>query len=337
MKVLKIILYVLLGLIGLFLLLGLIAPREVTTSRSVVIEAPKEAVFNTVNNLETWESWSPWKEMDPAMKVSMGDPTMGKGAFYTWEGETSGSGKMAITESTPPDSLAIKVEFEGMGEADGDWSFEEMEGGTKTTWGFHTDFPYPWNAMLLFQDFEGAIHKDYDRGLELLKENVEAKVANTTYNGYEVKKVALPARHFITRRKTIPMDKMAEFYTQHLGGIFKAVQDNNIEMNGMPCGLYYTWDEEKQETDMAAAIPVKEETAVEGYDFITLPEGEALLVDYYGDYEGLGDAHMAIDEYLKASGEKAGAPVIEQYVTDPAEEPDTLKWLTKVYYPLAKN
>jgi hypothetical protein len=27
-------------------------------------------------------------------------------------------------------------------------------------------------------------------------------------------------------------------------------------------------------------------------------------------------------------------PVIEQYVTDPGQEPDSSKWLTRVFYPV---
>jgi effector-binding domain-containing protein len=43
-----------------------------------------------------------------------------------------------------------------------------------------------------------------------------------------------------------------------------------------------------------------------------------------------------MDDYLKANKLKAGAPVIEEYVTDPGTEPDESKWLTKIYY-LADN
>lgn len=174
MRILKITLFVLLGLVALVAILGLIAPREVTTSRSAVIAAPQEVVFGIVNDLETWESWSPWKEMDPNMKVTMGTPSSGEGAYYTWVGEASGKGKMSILTAEPPKSLTTKVEFEGMGEANAAWEFDSVAEGTKATWVFHTDFPYPMNAMLLFQDFKGAIEKDYDRGLELLKAKAEA-------------------------------------------------------------------------------------------------------------------------------------------------------------------
>jgi effector-binding domain-containing protein len=63
-----------------------------------------------------------------------------------------------------------------------------------------------------------------------------------------------------------------------------------------------------------------------------VPAGKALVIDYYGSYEGIGGAHMAMDEYVKSNNLKQKSPVLEQYITDPETEPDTSKWLTKVIY-----
>ena len=337
MRALKIILFVILGLVGVFLALGLIAPKEVSTSRSIVIDAPPELVFNTVNDLSTWDSWSPWKEADPTIESTMGEITVGKGATSSWVSENSGNGKMSITDSTPNESVDVVVEFEGMGQADSGWKIKPAEGGTEATWQFRTDFPYPWNAMMLFQNFEANIHKDYDRGLELLKGVVEEKarsMAGGKYHGQEVKTAAMPYRYFVGIRETVGMDKMQEFYANSLGKAFQGVQKSGAEMAGAPCGLYFTWDEANSKTDMAGAIPVKENAEVEGLSTFEVPSSQALLVEYYGNYEGLGDAHMAIDEYMNATGVKTVPPAIEEYITDPQKEPDTSKWLTKVYYPL---
>ena len=46
---------------------------------------------------------------------------------------------------------------------------------------------------------------------------------------------------------------------------------------------------------------------------------------------------MAIEGYCKQHGLEAGVPAIEEYVTDPASEPDTSKWLTRIYYPLVSK
>lgn len=333
MQFLKIGLFVVLGLIGLGAILGLIAPREVSLSRSTVIDAPQEMVFNTVNDLKTWESWSPWKEMDPEMKVTMGTPSVGEGASYSWVGEISGEGEMSITSVSPPENLTTRVEFKGQGGADAAWSFQPVEGGTEATWAFHTVFPYPFNAMLLFQDFPGAIAKDYDRGLELLKAQVEAKAAKS--NSIDVQVVDLPIRHFIGLRQTVGMEGLGDVFAQNTPKVFEAVNKAGMEMAGMPCGLYFTWDEAAGMTDCAQVIPVKEAQTINGFESMSIPQTRALLVEYYGSYEGVAAAHQALDKYMKKEGVQMIEPAIEEYVTDPMAESDTSKWLTRVYYPIA--
>jgi len=332
MRVLKIVLYVIVGLIGLLLILGLIAPREVGMTRTATINAPKDMVFRTVNDLSTWEHWSPWKEMDPDMEVTLGDSHTGPGAYFTWQGEDSGSGKMRIVSASAPDSLQTHVAFDGQGEADAFWHFEPVPSGTQVSWGFQSDFPYPLNATLLFMDFEGALQKDYDRGLELLKKYVEEKAAQRKQ--LKVQHVELPIRHFIALREKVKFSEMVQSYEQNLPKVKQAVDQAGLETAGMPCGLYFTWDEAARETDLAQAIPVKEPVEIEGFETISLGTDSALLLDYYGDYDGLGAAHEAIEVHALENGIQLSMPAIEQYITDPATEKDKGKWLTKVYYPL---
>ncbi len=332
MKALKIIGITLGILIAIVLILGAIAPKKIVVERSTTMDAPIDLVFNTVNDLSTWEAWSPWKEMDPTMKVTMGEQTTGAGASYSWTAEEAGNGEMSITSSTPTSEIKTRVEFDGMGGADGHFDFGNTEEGTKVTWGFESEMPFPMNAMLLFQDMEGMVGKDFDRGLELLKGIVEVKAQEMGNTNFEIEAIDLPERFYVAVRKTVSMDKITETYAENFGKIYKALTDDGIEMAGMPSGLYYTWDEEKQETDMAVGIPTTKKAEVDAFTSITLPAGKGLLINYYGPYEGLEDAHIAMERYLTKNGMNATMPAIEEYVTDPQAESDPNKWLTKVIY-----
>ena len=101
----------------------------------------------------------------------------------------------------------------------------------------------------------------------------------------------------------------------------------------MPFGLYFTWDEENQQTEMAAAIPVSQPTTLAPFESFEVKEQKALLIDFYGPYEKLGDAHHAMDAHIRANNLKT-CIALEQYDTDPGQEPDSSKWLTKIYYTL---
>jgi len=51
-----------------------------------------------------------------------------------------------------------------------------------------------------------------------------------------------------------------------------------------------------------------------------------------GGYNGLEQAHLAMDDYMKANNLENQPPVIEEYITDPGSEPDSNKWVTKITY-----
>lgn len=332
MKILKTIGIILLTLVVIFLILGLVAPKQIITERSIVIDAPQELVFNTVNDFSTWDSWSPWKENDSTIVSTLGEQTAGEGATSSWTSENSGNGTMTITSSVPNERVQTELAFEGMGTATSGFTFEQTEGGVKTTWDFESKMPFPWNVFGLFMNMKAALNKDYDRGLELLKGVVEEKAKAAT--SYEIKTIDLPARYYIGVRETVTFDKITEFFKNSLGPAFEAVQSKNIETAGMPCGLYFVWDMENNRTDMAGAIPVKTKAEIEGFTTFELPAGKALTVDYYGDYSGSEAAHNAIDRYAEANGIRTGMPVVEEYVTDPEQEPDPSRWLTRIFYPI---
>jgi effector-binding domain-containing protein len=63
-------------------------------------------------------------------------------------------------------------------------------------------------------------------------------------------------------------------------------------------------------------------------------EGKAVVLDWYGAYDSSPEGWKKIDEFIAANGlVKNGIPW-DEYVTDPKMEPDTAKWLTKLYQPV---
>jgi hypothetical protein len=331
MRILKIIGLVLLFLIGLVVILSLIAPNRIVTQQSVVIDAPAAAVFTAVNELEEWPAWSPWNLRDSTMQLEYAETTSGAGAYYTWTSDNSGSGQMTITDTYGVDSLHTLVEFDGQGNTLANFYFEPQGNQqTKVTWSFDSRFPFPFNAMLLFQDFKSFIDQDYAEGLGNLKAYVESKQADI--QSLEIKRVDFPGVYYLGQRKEIGMDEMEAHFANLMPAIGAAFADGRVAMQGAPTALYYTWDEENRRSDMAIGIPAAPGTTLAGLTALEIPASQALQIDYYGPYEGVGAAHYAMDDYLKANGLTFKAPALERYVTDPATEPDTSQWLTEVIY-----
>jgi len=83
------------------------------------IEFTKEGNFNTqcvidqINDLNKWGNWSAWHKMDPNMKIVYGAITSGKGASYSWEGNSKvGKGNLVITGSTE-NIIDLEIDVEG--------------------------------------------------------------------------------------------------------------------------------------------------------------------------------------------------------------------------------
>src|SRR5436305_745744 len=119
MKILKRILFVILILIVVIIIVGLFFPAKVQMERSVVIHAKKEVIFNHINSLKNFNSWSPFYELDSTAKYTYEGPDVGVGNKFTWARSKNnvGSGSMTIVESKPNESVKTALQFKGEGQA----------------------------------------------------------------------------------------------------------------------------------------------------------------------------------------------------------------------------
>jgi effector-binding domain-containing protein len=100
-------------------------------------------------------------------------------------------------------------------------------------------------------------------------------------------------------------------------------------------GLYYKWDDKNRQVEMAVAFPVASATKGDGnIEVINMNAAKCAAVDYWGDYSGIGNAHMELDKWLAANKKTSETPVLEEYIGDPEKEKDPMKVLTRVWYPL---
>lgn len=334
MKIFKYVGIPLLLLIGIYCLLCVLGPKNLNVERSTVIEAPKTAIFNLVNDIQKWEKWSSWNLRDTAMIITYPGKTVGVGGNSAWVSETEGNGTQEIVESIPGERLKTKLIFEGFGDPSHSvFKFEDEGDKTKVSWAMETtELSFPLRGMMMLMGMKGDIASNYEESLSNLKTLVETRIREKTYDGYKINDIRLPEKHFIFNRQEVGMDQIQQFYATNLGSLFAKVQASGVEMDGMPCGLFYSFNEKNQTTDMAAAIPTKESLIIPDASSISLPAKRAIQVDYYGDYHHTDQAHDAIEEYLKDNGLFNDYPVIEEYVTDPTVVKNSEKWLTKVTY-----
>src|SRR5690606_15562482 len=114
-KFLKVIVVILVVVAGLFIGGGYLLPQKVSIERSAVVESDPSTVFEYVNNLEKYHSWSPWADMDPNMQLEFSGPERGVGASMSWASEVPqvGNGSQKIVVSEQDKRVIVALEFNG--------------------------------------------------------------------------------------------------------------------------------------------------------------------------------------------------------------------------------
>jgi effector-binding domain-containing protein len=336
MKIVKILLGLVLALVALFLIIGLFAPKDIHVERSITINAPGELIMEHLKSWQKADAWSPWNEDDPNMVKTYEGEDGTVGSVSAWSGNKDvgkGSQKIvAITENQVDYELTIIEPWESV--STGSFITEPDGDGTKVSWSFDARYEYPMNAMNVFMSMDKMLGPYFEKGLIMLKEITEKEFSSGVYNGYTVEEIERPASSYITFTDTINIKEIGAFFGQHFPGMYASSVRSGIQPAGQPCGLYHHWNEQSGTTILSAGMPVASipSKPLKGYESVVLPAGKALKIAYYGAYEKVGGAHMAMDSYMRHRNLTQVNPVIEEYMTDPTTEPDTSKWLTNVYY-----
>jgi uncharacterized protein YndB with AHSA1/START domain len=169
---LKKIALVLVGLIALLLIFAATRPGEFRVERRIDIKAPPDKIYPLLADFHRWAEWSPWENLDPAMKRTFSGAPADKGAIYEWKGNSQvGQGRMEVTSTTAPTRVIVKLDFiepfEGHNTAD--YTITPSSDTSTVTWAMYGPSPYISKLMGVFVSMDSMIGKDFENGLTKLK------------------------------------------------------------------------------------------------------------------------------------------------------------------------
>ena len=161
-----------------FLIAGILLPGTVEVTRTIEIDAPPEAVFPLVNNLEAWTEWTPWGEVDSRLE----GPAEGSGARRVWDDPALGSGSLTLIDARAPASpgapapasvdYLVEVEDAAI-RFEGTISIEASGPGSIVSWTERADLGWNpilgWTALTL-DESQG---RQLDESLERLRQLAE--------------------------------------------------------------------------------------------------------------------------------------------------------------------
>ena len=326
------------GVLVLALFVGsFFMPSSLDLEVNKKLDASPEQVFAQVNDLKNWENWSFWNQMDKSMTTTYTDQTVGAGASYSWDGKKTGKGSLTILESEPNKGIKSQMFFEG----EEDESFSDFtiapteDGGSNVTWDFKSDYSskLPWKR---YQNAIGKmmVTKAYSKGLErmdaYIKEHPEVHIKESkSSNNLKIEEVDQAEFYGITVSKSGQISEFgAKIYDDGFSAAMAEVEKMNAKVSGYPFAQWTEWDTIGDKYTLNLGMTVAEKGERFGGT-------KALKVSYYGTYEGMDEAYLALIAYGNEKGYTMGMPM-ELFVTDPTLEPDTSKWLTEIYFPIGE-
>lgn len=174
---LPIILYILLGIVLLVVILAIVAPKSYDVHRSILIDKPKEMVFDHVKLIRNHKIWSPWNLKDPNMTLTYEGTDGEEGFISRWEGNKDvGAGYQTVINIVPNERMDNHLVFlkPWKSESNGYYIFEDAAPGqTKMTWGFKGKNKFPATLFMLLYNMDKVVGKEFKEGLQTLKNHLE--------------------------------------------------------------------------------------------------------------------------------------------------------------------
>jgi effector-binding domain-containing protein len=332
MKILKILFFSLLGFLSLYTLSNLFFADKFEVERSIEIKTTPILVFEQINNFKNWESWDPWLQKEPTMKLQYNEISSGVGAIKTWQSKNSSNGKMEIVESSFIDFVKTKVSIEGWKSFDGKITLIASKKGIIVSWKNSGKLDFLMRVMGPL--FNKMIGKDLEQGLKNLKAHCESMpgsssevVISERINSYEL---SIKDSCTISNIETKLSDIFKEVYTQ--------LAINGISPSSAPFAQYLKFPKQAGEDDfviLKAGVFIDFELEIDSNNKIICSEvslSQTLECTHFGSYNTLNITHQKIEQYCQENGLEIDYPGYEFFETDPSIEPNLSKRETRVVY-----
>jgi hypothetical protein len=143
--------------------------------KSIVINAPKEKVWQQISSMKSFNEWNPWMKLDPSMKINYTGSPGEVGDKYCWDSANNDAGagcqeiKELVLNEKQKTEMTFKKPFEG--QATSEIVLSSEGNATKVTWTMDTEQDPMMKVMRPMMDYQ--MGKSYEEGLNNLKTLVE--------------------------------------------------------------------------------------------------------------------------------------------------------------------
>ncbi|MFZ0489953.1 MAG: GyrI-like domain-containing protein [Salegentibacter sp.] len=346
MKIIKYVLFLLLILIIAGSIYVATKDGDYQIERTEVMKAPREVVFNEVNNYQTWGTWDPWAREADDMVMNFEEKTSGENSGYSWQSESMGDGSIHTVEATPFSSIHQKLSFEtsfGKSTSDVYWNFEQISNdSTKVTWGMKGDQSFMEKLAFTLKDqsLTEMVQPMLEKGLNNLEEEISKKMEVYSINVDGV--IQHGGGYYMYTTTASKISQVTQKMRKMKAEVSSYMEQNNIEKNGSAFVLYNEWNERSNNAIFSVGIFTPSEVITPAESEILtgfLPNQKVLKTTLKGDFDNLKEAWDKAYSYIQENElqvNEDGRP-FEVHVTDPEKEPNPANWITQIYIPVKEQ
>jgi len=176
MSIINTILLVLACILLVLLIVAALVKKDFRLEKQVIINKPKQQVYNYMKMIRNQEQYSVWVMKDPNIKLvyTGTDGTVGFKSAWESNDKNVGIGEQEIIKLNEGESMDVEIRFQKPFVAT-NYAHNELtaisDAQTKLVQAFTGSSKYPMNIMNLFMD--SLVGKAMQQNLENLKNNIE--------------------------------------------------------------------------------------------------------------------------------------------------------------------
>lgn len=304
--------------------------------KSKIINSPRNAVYNYVNELNNWGEWNSLAVEDTLITISISKNTTGNGSQLSWSGN-QGDGKLQTISTKEFSTINQKMQFNG-NSADVFINLKDTLGKTKITWIAKGEMGFLFKVLSVFK---GGANKELGSIFEKSLFNLD-KILDYEINTYSIKVQGVIDReetNYLAQTFNSEFSKIMRNSAIVIPKITKFCSENGIQISGKPFIIYHTYDKESKIAKVSICIPITKPIFIsEGSDISSrkLKAFQTVKTILNGDYSHLDLALNRTIGYVKANTLNVDPEFshIVVLTTGKSSVKSPSKWLTEICIPL---
>ena len=302
--------FVVLTLAGVYIFI----PGKITIAKTIMLPANRDALFRKIESGASWQQWWPGSKTkdDTALSYSLNNMIFKPGA---------------------PRALSVPMYIETSAfETHSEFTFLSHNKDSTT---IHLETSIPRSSNPLERVRRYLKKQQLENSFSEILRSINATYS-TTANLYDydiLKKLVVDSILISTFEETKGYPSIDRIY-QLIDRLKGHIKKNNADETGFPMLNIYTAD--SLNYLVKVALPVNKKLPGAGnisYKWM-LGGGNILITEVKGGQEEINKAYKQIVNYIADHSLTAPAIPFESLVTDRRKEPDSSKWVTRIYYPV---